>query len=89
MASIRSFFVRHISGFYMKRSKMDTDPLFARRVFQARMTKLPAARGVRHVSEQIDGVDCEWLIPAGCDDAPVIYYLHGGAYIMGLSLIHI
>jgi acetyl esterase/lipase len=88
MASIRSFFVRHISRYYMKRSKMDTDPLFARREFQARMTKLPTARGVRHVSEQIDGVDCEWLIPAGCDDAPVIYYLHGGAYIMGSPQTH-
>jgi acetyl esterase/lipase len=88
MASFRSFIVRHISRFYMKRSKMDTDPHAARRDFHARMTKLPAAAGVNRVSESIDGVECEWLIPAGCDDAPVIYYLHGGAYIMGSPATH-
>lgn len=83
MASFRSFIIRHISGFYMRRSKMATDPQAARRDFHARMTKLPSARGVKVSQEGIDGINCEWLVPDGCEDAPVIFYLHGGAYIMG------
>ena len=44
---------------------------------------LPLARGVQSAQENISGIDCEWLTPPGCEDAPVIYFLHGGAYIMG------
>jgi len=88
MASFRSFIIRHISRHVMKRSKMATNPLAARRDFEQRMTKLPVARGVRCSRENIGGVDCEWLVPEGCDDAPVIFYLHGGAYIMGSPATH-
>jgi monoterpene epsilon-lactone hydrolase len=88
MASFRAFVMRHLSGMYMKRSTMDTDPLAARRSLQDRMTKLPAARGVSYSREDIAGVDCEWLVPVGCEDAPVIYYLHGGAYVMGSPGTH-
>ena len=88
MASLRSFIIRHISGRYMKRSLMVTAPLKARRDFHARMTRLPVASDVRVTSETIDGIACEWLVPNGCDDAPVLYFLHGGAYIMGSSATH-
>jgi acetyl esterase/lipase len=88
MASLRSFIIRHISGHYMKRSLMVTAPLQARRDFHARMTRLPIASGVRVTSESIDGIDCEWQVPDGCDDAPVLYFLHGGAYIMGSPATH-
>ena len=79
MASFRSFIVRQISGYYMRKSQMAMNPQAARRDFQARMTVLPAAKNVQIAGESIDGVDCEWLVPEGCEDAPVIYYLHGGA----------
>ena len=88
MASLRSFIIRHISGRYMKRSLMVTAPLKARRDFHERMTRLPIASGVRVTSESIDGIDCEWHVPDGCDDAPVLYFLHGGAYIMGSPATH-
>lgn len=88
MASWRSFIVRHVSRWVMKRSVMDTDPLKARRDFHARMTSLPMAAGVRHSREAIAGIDCDWLVPDGCDAGPVIYYLHGGAYIMGSPATH-
>ncbi|MDH5345312.1 MAG: alpha/beta hydrolase [Gammaproteobacteria bacterium] len=88
MASIRSFFMRHISAAIMKRNVMDTNPHKARHDFSRRMTSLPHARGVRCFTELIDGIDCEWLVPQGCDDAPVIYYLHGGAYVMGSPATH-
>ena len=88
MASIRSFVIRQVSRQYMKRSVMSTDPLRARREFHARMTRLPVAGGVDVTVEQIGGVDCEWHVPDGCDDAPVLCYLHGGAYIMGSPATH-
>ena len=88
MASFRSFIVRHLSRWVMQRSVMDTNPVAARRDFEARMTKLPMASGVRMLEEEIAGVGCEWLVPEGCDDAPVIYYLHGGAYVMGSPASH-
>lgn len=88
MASIRSFIIRHISAAIMKRNRMDADPYRARRGFAKRMATLPAAPGVRCLPEAIGGIDCEWLVPDGCDDAPVIYYLHGGGYVMGSPATH-
>ena len=88
MASIRSYIVRYLSSQVIRISKIATDPHAARRDFDYRMTKLPSARGVSCRSENIDGVDCEWLVPDGCDDAPLLYYLHGGAYIVGSPATH-
>ena len=88
MASIRSFIMRQLSRQVMKRSKIATNPQAARREFDKRMTTLPIARGVSYTEENIDGVNCGWLVPAGCDDAPLIYFLHGGAYIVGSPATH-
>ena len=88
MASFRSFIIRQISGYIMRRSQMAMDPQAARRDFQARMTKLPIASGVTVTGESVDGIDCEWHVPDGCTDAPLIYFLHGGAYIMGSPGTH-
>ena len=88
MASIRSFIMRQLSRQVMKRSKIATNHLAARRDFEKRMTSLPIARGVKYTEENIDGVDCGWLVPDGCDDAPLLYFLHGGAYIVGSPATH-
>jgi len=88
MASLRSFIIRQISRQYMKRVRLDRDVDQARRGFSKRMGLLPPAGGVSIRAESIDGIDCEWHVPAGCDDAPVLYYLHGGAYIMGSPATH-
>lgn len=88
MASIRAFIIRQLSKQVMKRSLIASDPLRARRDFHYRMTRMPLARGVRSAQENIGGIDCEWLTPPGCEDAPVIYFLHGGAYIMGSPATH-
>lgn len=88
MASIRSYIMRHLSRQVMKRSKLVTNPHAARREFEKRMTALPIARGVRYTEESIDGVNCGWLVPDGCDDSPVMYFLHGGAYIVGSPATH-
>ena len=88
MSSIRAFIIRQISKQVMKRSRIATDPLGARQDFHRRMTKLPLARGVASARENVGGIECEWLTPDGCDDAPLIYFLHGGAYIMGSPATH-
>ncbi len=88
MASIRSHIMRYLSSRVMQRSKIATDPLAARRDFDFRMTKLPMARGVDSSQESIDGIDCTWLVPDGCEEAPLIYFLHGGAYVVGSPATH-
>lgn len=88
MTSIRAFIIRQISKQVMKRSRLASNPLGARRDFDRRMTKLPVARGVSCSQEDVGGIECEWLIPDGCEDAPLIYFLHGGAYIMGSPATH-
>jgi acetyl esterase/lipase len=88
MASIRAFIIRQISKQVMKRSRLASNPLGARRDFDQRMTKLPIARGVACTQENVGGIECEWLVPEGCDEAPLIYFLHGGAYIMGSPTTH-
>ena len=88
MASLRSHVMRFLSGQVMRRSKIATDPVAARHDFEFRMTRLPMARGVTASQESIDGVDCTWLVPDGCGDAPLLYFLHGGAYIVGSPATH-
>lgn len=56
--------------------------------FEASARKLGPAKGVLIRQAKIAGVECEWLIPGGCDDAPLVYYLHGGAYMMGSPQTH-
>jgi len=72
----------------MRRIRLDQEVAKFRRGFEARMKLLPSAAGVDISSESIDGVDCEWHVPQGCDDAPVIFFLHGGAYLVGSPATH-
>lgn len=88
MASIRSFIVRQISRQYMKRVHPDRDVHDMRRSFEKRTGLLPTAKGVTVQKDNIDGINCEWHVPEGCDNAPLIYYLHGGAYMMGSPATH-
>lgn len=88
MASIRAFIVRQISRQYMKKVNPGRDVHEMRRSFEARTGMLPTAHGVTVQKESIDGIDCEWHVPQGCEDAPLIYYLHGGAYMMGSPATH-
>ncbi len=52
------------------------------------MGLLPMARGVAVHQETIDGIPCEIHVPTGCENAPLIYYLHGGGYLMGSPRTH-
>jgi len=88
MPSLRSRVVRFFSAMYMRRITPDRDILEMRAGFEARSGLLPPAKGVDFQATTIEGIDCEWHIPAGCEDAPLIYYLHGGAYMMGSAATH-
>jgi len=44
--------------------------------------------GVRIKYVYLAGVECEWIVPSGCQDAPVLFYLHGGAYVSGSARTH-
>ena len=44
--------------------------------------------GLRIKYVEVAGVECEWLVPRNCGDAPVLLYLHGGAYVSGSARTH-
>jgi epsilon-lactone hydrolase len=39
--------------------------------------------GVRIEPDNLDGIAVEWLIPDGAADAPILFHLHGGGYVLG------
>jgi monoterpene epsilon-lactone hydrolase len=88
MPSIRSRIVRYVSGQYMRRVTPDKDVHKLRAGLEYRGTLLPPATGVDIQATTIAGIHCEWHVPAGCENAPVLYYLHGGIYIMGSPATH-
>lgn len=88
MASLRSRIVRYLSGQYMRRITPDKDVHKLRAGLEYRGTLLPPAKGVDIQPTTIEGIHCEWHVPPGCENAPVLYYLHGGIYIMGSPATH-
>lgn len=86
--SLRARVIRYLSAQYMKGVTPYKDVRKLRAGFETRMSLLPIARGVKIQSTEIAGVDCEWHVPDGCDDAPILYYLHGGAFVMGSPATH-
>jgi epsilon-lactone hydrolase len=50
--------------------------------WRCRVIATPAPFGVRVVPARVGGVAAEWLLPAGAGGT-VIYYLHGGGFVLG------
>ncbi len=88
MISLRGRMIRFMSKQFFKRIKPDADIDKLRSEFEAIGTKMRPAHGVQVRHANIAGIECDWLVPEGCDDAPVLYYLHGGAYVMGSPKTH-
>jgi monoterpene epsilon-lactone hydrolase len=88
MISMRARMVRYFSKQIFKRVSPQSDILMVRRTFEAMQKRKRVAKGVVVREAELAGIACEWLIPPGCDDAPVLYYLHGGAYLMGSPATH-
>jgi len=88
MISLRARLVRYLARRYFDRITTDSDLAELRFHFEqmARRLRLPRGVSVRHA--RIAGLDCDWLVPAGAEAAPLLYYLHGGAYVMGSSHTH-
>lgn len=88
MSSLRAHMVRFLSKQVFRGITPDRDVGELRRKWTDIAARTPGVSGVRYDAESVAGIDCEWLVPEGCDDAPVIYYLHGGAYLMGSPATH-
>jgi len=39
--------------------------------------------GVRVEADHLGGVPVEWIVPDGAAEAPVLFHLHGGGYVLG------
>ena len=88
MISMRARLVRYVSRQLMKRLSPDADVVKVRRAFERTHGRRRPARGVACSRATVAGVRCEWLVPKGCENAPLLYYLHGGAYLMGSPGTH-
>jgi len=86
--SVRSKIIRYFSGLYMKRVSPARDVRELRRGLESRTSILPPASRVKISATTVDGVHCEWHVPEGCENAPVILYLHGGGFVMGSPATH-
>jgi monoterpene epsilon-lactone hydrolase len=88
MISFRARMIRFVSRQLFKRVNPDSDVVAVRRLFEKVQARKKMAPGVGRHHATIDGVACEWLVPDECDEAPILYYLHGGAYLMGSPATH-
>lgn len=88
MISLRARLVRLLSSQMFKKISPDSDINALRASWEdlAARSRVAAGTRVRHAT--IEGIESDWLIPPGLDDAPVLYYLHGGAYVTGSSKTH-
>ncbi|HZW58980.1 MAG TPA: alpha/beta hydrolase [Woeseiaceae bacterium] len=88
MISVRARLIRFLAKQYFRQVTPATDVRELRASFENLTRHL---RPPRHVDERrasFAGVDCDWLVPRGSEQAPVLLYLHGGAYVMGSSRTH-
>ncbi len=42
-----------------------------------------APPGLRIEQDELGGIPVEWILPDGADEAPVLFHLHGGGYVLG------
>jgi len=77
MISFRAQIVRFMTRQYFKRITPYADVRKMRAAWNEMGDKSRVAKGVQVRQATIEGIGCEWLVPEGCDGAPVLYYLHG------------
>ena len=88
MISFRARLLRFFTRQMFKRVNPDSDVAVVRRLFEKMQRRRRMADGVTMRPATVEGVACEWLVPDGCEDAPILYFLHGGAYVMGSPATH-
>lgn len=88
MISFRARIIRLLTRQMFKKISPDDDIPTLRHKWERLESRSRPARGTELRPATLAGVDCEWVVPKGHGDAPVLLYLHGGAYIMGSSRTH-
>ncbi|MFA5436141.1 MAG: alpha/beta hydrolase [Candidatus Neomarinimicrobiota bacterium] len=61
----------------------------ANRHLQKRVRKLRPHNNVINMTDLINGVRCQWLIPPDGPEDRVLLYLHGGGFVFGLTPMHL
>ena len=88
--SRRAKFVRWATSRYIKGVDVPRLPVDSARAHYEKFARifLRRAWGVDVEQAQVAGVDVDWLRPSDACQEKVIYYLHGGAYVMGSRRTH-
>lgn len=88
MISFRARLVRFVTRQLFRRLDADADIPSLRARWEKIAARSRSIPGIRVKYVEIDGVECEWLVPTDCLNAPVLLYLHGGAYVSGSARTH-
>jgi acetyl esterase/lipase len=90
MTSRRTKFVRWVTGRYMQKLDIPNVPVERARQHLETFARLflVVSKGVSAESGQLAGVDVDWLRPKGAPPDKILFYLHGGAYILGSRRTH-
>jgi len=88
--SRRAKFVRWLTSGYMQKLDVANVPVETARkhLETVARTLLVRARGVHVEQSQMAGIDVDWLKPKGAREDKILFYLHGGAYILGSRRTH-
>ncbi len=88
--SRRARFVRWLTSGYMQKLDVANVPVETARkhLETVARTLLIRATGVHVEQSQIAGIDVDWLRPKGAREDKVLFYLHGGAYVLGSRRTH-
>ncbi len=88
--SRRAKFIRWLTSRYIKRLDVANVPVARAREHLEFVTRTLSrrARGVETRPDQLAGIDVDWLHPEGAREDKVLYYLHGGAYVLGSRRTH-
>ncbi len=88
--SHRAKFVRWLTSGYMQKLDVANVPIETARkhLETVARTLLVRAAGVRVEQSQMAGIDVDWLRPKGAREDKILFYLHGGAYVLGSRRTH-
>ena len=89
MISLRARFHRFLLTLLARRIDADSDVEMLRTLLQRVSGRLSTMKGTQVEPVSFAGVDAAWMSPPEvAEDAPVLLYLHGGAYVAGSSYTH-
>lgn len=64
-------------------------PSLANRIIELGTRRMQLPADIERGTIWVDDVPCEWFVPQNCRQDQVLLYLHGGAFVFGLSPLHI